>query len=482
MLVRVAEIRFFVREATTRLPFRFGATTMTWAPLVLCEAIVETSEAGRTAGWSSDLLAPKWFDKRPGRTHRDDAEDLLASARNAAAAATEPGRRPVPVFDLWWSVYGSCVLRPDLDPGLRLAAGFGVALVERAVIDAVLRATGSPLFAALRAHGILGFQPGAIHPDLADWDLRRSLPARPRNTIEVRHTVGLADPLRRSDVAAGDRPDDGLPVSLEEVIGCQGVRLFKVKLSGDPARDRERLLDVAGVAGGFLESDWRLSVDANENFADPGELVVLFERLAATDAGRDVLDRLLYVEQPLPRAVSFKRGVADALRRLAAFAPCIIDEADGDVSSFPEAIRSGYRGVSIKNCKGVFRALLNLGLCSVRSTPEAMLFIAPEDLTCLPVVALQQDLATVAALGIAHSERNGHHYFPGLEHLPKADALDALHAHPNLYRAGGRRVSLHVEAGRIDVRSLDAAGFGAAPAPHVGSWIPAEDWRFPEGR
>ena len=67
--------------------------------------------------------------------------------------------------------------------------------------------------------------------------------------------------------------------------------------------------------------------------------------------------------------------------------------------------------MSVKNCKGVFRALLSRGLCELADDGS---FQSAEDLTNLPVLALQQDLATIAALGLPHVERNGHHYFKGL--------------------------------------------------------------------
>ena len=41
---------------------------------------------------------------------------------------------------------------------------------------------------------------------------------------------------------------------------------------------------------------------------------------------------------------------------------------------------------------------------------------AADNLTNVPVVPLQQDLAAVRALGIPHLERNGHHYVHGLAH------------------------------------------------------------------
>ena len=54
--------------------------------------------------------------------------------------------------------------------------------------------------------------------------------------------------------------------------------------------------------------------------------------------------------------------------------------------------------------------------------------LTAEDLTTVGPVALQEDLAVVATLGIEHVERNGHHYFRGLSMFPR-DAVDPVVAH-----------------------------------------------------
>jgi len=87
-----------------------------------------------------------------------------------------------------------------------------------------------------------------------------------------------------------------------------------------------------------------------------------------------------------------------------------------------------------------------------------------EDLTNLPLLPLQQDLCTVAALGLAHVERNGHHYFRGLAHVPAADRRAALARHPGLYRedpAGSGEVFLRIDDGELDLSPLQGVGYGS---------------------
>jgi hypothetical protein len=88
-----------------------------------------------------------------------------------------------------------------------------------------------------------------------------------------------------------------------------------------------------------------------------------------------------------------------------------------------------------------------------------------EDLANLGPVALLQDLAMMALLGVTHVERNGHHYYRGLSMFPKDWQEAALAAHGDLYRRHEQGFpALRVVAGRLDLGTVNAAPFGVAPA------------------
>ena len=470
MHVRLRSVRFAVSDCVTRLPFRFGIHTLTWAPTLTARVELET-DAGTAIGHSADLLVPKWFEKDPGKSLQDDVEGLMASAEAAGRVAQSAS--PQSVFDLWWRTYSVRVHgEPESAPD-RLLRGFGVALVERAVIDAACRAAGLSFFEALQ-QDLFQVRPEVALSELADWSLAESLGAAPRSRVALRHTVGLVDALVASDVQ-GPRVDDGLPESLEEDIRAYGLRWFKLKLSGDPAADRERCLRFAEVVDAGAPDDWRVTVDGNEQFADLGVLVGLFRELGREPLGARLLERLTCIEQPLPRARSFEKSAIEGLAALGEHAPVILDEADHGIEAFPRALALGYGGVSVKNCKGVFRALLNRGLCERHRA-----FQSAEDLTNLGVLALQQDLTTVAALGLGHVERNGHHYFRGLSHLPAAEAQSALETHPDLWRGSAGGIELRVESGELQLGSLQAPGYGYSSAIEFDARTPLADWRYEE--
>jgi hypothetical protein len=164
----------------------------------------------------------------------------------------------------------------------------------------------------------------------------------------------------------------------------------------------------------------------------------------------------------LPR----ERALETPLGALAERFAFIIDESDGDYGAFPEARQLGYRGISSKACKGIYKSLLN-GARAMAWNAEgrAHYFISAEDLTCQAGLAVQQDTALVAFHGIAHAERNGHHYVEGFARAPAAEQESFASAHPDLYRRGDDAIRLRIENGAISTRSLGCIGFAAAAEP-----------------
>ncbi len=457
MQLRIVDSGMFVSDCRTRLPFRFGAVTMTEAPLCLAMLEIETDDGRRVRGYSSDLLVPKWFDKDPNKSPRENSSDLLASAHAAARSFRE---QPIStVFGAWWSVYQNRVESQAFGQGDQLVRGFGVALCERALMDAACRAAGVSFFTALK-EDLFGFQPQLLYPELDAWSLPTSLGDTPASRVRVRHTVGLTDALRQEELET--QLEDGLPRALEQDIAVYGLDTFKVKIGGGHDVDLERLKSLAAFFDETLD-DYQLTVDGNEQFDSLDDLLRLFDVVAREARGRRLVERLLYIEQPLHRGATFDTSRNRAMPQVRDIAPVIIDEADCALAALPRALELGYRGISVKNCKGVFRALASRGLCEIADDA----FQSAEDLTNLPVVALQQDLATVAALDLPHVERNGHHYFRGLEHLSRRETQWALQAHPALYVRHYSSARLDIQGGELKLDSLERPGYGAVGDPNL---------------
>lgn len=454
--VTIEAVRIHVLPCRTRLPFRFGIHTLTDVPL--CELALDVATPdGLATGHASDLLIPKWFRKRAETPPEVDSAELYDSVDAAVAAAT--GGAPRPVFEHWFELHQDRVRRdaPDV-----LVQGFGVGMVERALMDAVCRGAGCGWIEAWR-HGLFGFDPTVLHPDLAGW---RFCPSQTIG-IDLRHTVGLLDAIRRTDVS--QRVDDGLPESLEEDIDAGGLRWFKLKIGGDPDEDLSRLMSIVDLVSNTVGPEARFTLDGNEQYQDITALDRLLDHLPPY-----LKDRLVSIEQPVPRAETDDVDVT----ALARHAPVIIDEADCDPHAFRRALARGYTGVSVKNCKGVFQAVANHGLCDVLGDG---LFQSGEDLTNIASIPLQQDLVTMSALGLSHVERNGHHYFRGLDHLGPERADRLVQACPDLYNANDACAQVAVRDGRLSINSLHACGFGGPVESIASIALTGEHWRQRQG-
>ena len=141
---------FHVRDLRTRLPFRYGIVTLTHFPLLHLAVDVETADGRRGRGFAADNLPPKWFDKDPTKSFRDNVLDQLASIRAAHEAYLAAARAPRTIFDIWLDAYADCRRRgPAL--GLNgLTASFGSSLFERALADAAGRLAGHGVVEMLR--------------------------------------------------------------------------------------------------------------------------------------------------------------------------------------------------------------------------------------------------------------------------------------------------------------------------------------------
>ena len=96
-------------DLRTRLPFRFGGAILSAAPLATLRVLVKTEDGEDAEGFSSDLLVPKWFEKDPAKSARDDVISLLASIERATASWTRAAAAPTSVFAAWQGAYAECV-------------------------------------------------------------------------------------------------------------------------------------------------------------------------------------------------------------------------------------------------------------------------------------------------------------------------------------------------------------------------------------
>jgi hypothetical protein len=447
---------FFERPVKLRLPFRFGVVTLTEAPQVFVRARIKLADGREGEGVSAELLAPKWFDKSPALTNEDNFDQLrrsLAIARKSllAAGVDTP-------FELSAAVDG-----PHHDAcaaiGLNgLVASFGLALLDRAIIDALGRLEGASVFSLVKANW-LGLD-ASTATDLAGFDFGKLLAGlAPAKSIHARHTVGLVDALTRSETA-GKRIDDGLPESLEEVVAAYGHRYYKLKVAGKIDSDIDRLCGIAAVID--RGQPYQATLDGNEQYHDIDEVTALWRRIGEEPRLARLKSSIIFIEQPIAR----DRALSASVKSLSDEIPIEIDESDADVAVFPRARALGYRGISSKSCKGFYRALINRARIEKWNAEELdRYFMSAEDLTTQAGVAVQQDLALATLIGATHVERNGHHYVDGMSGVPEAEQEAFLQAHPDVYHRAGTNVRVTIRNGAVAIGSLATPGLGVGPMP-----------------
>jgi hypothetical protein len=444
MRLAVRDIAFFERPVAFVRPFRFGAVVINAAPQAFVRVEIEVEGKGSSVGAAAEMLVPKWFDKRPHLTPEQTVTELRRSlmiARDLYLAHSS--------FETAFGLHASCLAaqveacaREDIPP---LAAAYGPAEIDKAILDALLRSAGVNFF-----DGMIGNIAGVdarLSPDLQDSDIAQFLAGRARlERVAIRHTVGLDDQVEGAGGVADAKENTG-------------ARYFKLKLNGDPEADAARLVRIGNELA-TLAYDYRVSLDANEQYADLLALGTLVDRLDSDSALRPIATKLLYIEQPMPRDIT-RQSLLGKPRGC----DFIIDEADDSYGAFPAARTLGYRGISSKSCKGIYKSIVKSTRAAKWSGEGEKFFVTGEDLTCQAGLAVQQDLALGALIGVTHAERNGHHYVDGFADTPLAEAQAFLASHPDLYIHDGNKIRLSIHDGDLLTESLVTAGFATAVHP-----------------
>jgi hypothetical protein len=440
----VRDIALFERPVTFARPFRFGAVTISTTPQVFVRVEIEVEGKGRATGAGAEFLVAKWFDKRAHLAPEATVDELRRSL--SIARELYLGHKG---FDTAFGLHAACIgaqveacAREDIPP---LAAAYGPAEIDKAILDALLRCVGANFFDGMREN-VAGID-ARLSRDLGDDEIGRFLGGRNRlERVAIRHTVGLDDTVEGAGGVADHKEN-------------AGARYFKLKLNGDPEADAARLIRI-GRELTTLSHDYKVTLDANEQYADLTALGALVERLDRDHGLKPIAAKLLYIEQPMPRDITRQSPLGALAGR-----SFIIDEADDSYDAFPVARALGYRGISSKSCKGIYKSIINATRAAKWSAAGAKYFVTGEDLTCQAGLAVQQDLALGALIGVTHAERNGHHYVDGFGDTPTAEAEAFLAAHRDLYTGDGGKVRLMIHDGDLLTGSLQAPGFATSVHP-----------------
>ena len=476
MKVRILEGETRLINLRTRMPFKYGIATMTDVPYAFLRLLVEIN--GSTyEGYAADNLPPKWFTKVPEQPLGQEMVEMLRVIEHARESAI--GMEADSPFELWQDLADTQTQWGTENQITPLLYGFGTSMVERALIEASCRALGKPFAKALIDNdfgislGAMQIENGATQP--VDW-----LPQSPLPSIIARHTVGLADPLTAADIPKDEKVADQLPQAFIDCIRAYGLCHFKIKINGQPDTDLARLSALAEIITQNAPKDFAFTLDGNEQFKSITDFQTFWQSVQDDDGLRIFFQRLLFIEQPLHRDIALEESLREQFAQWPDRPPVIIDESDATLESLPTALRLGYAGTSHKNCKGIFKGIANRCLIEKRAREGDQVLMSGEDLCNVGPIALLQDLAVCAALGIESVERNGHHYHPGLSQLPPSMQEGALKHHADLYhKSPDGWPTLNIRDGRVSMDSINRAPFGVGFEAAMDALTPAADWEPP---
>ena len=215
MPYKIEQAELLIRETPPdRQSFAIGGKPTKRRPrAILLVRLLLSDDRGKTAwGVAGDRPSFGWLDKRPGYTPEEKLERLLELVRGARDIyLSKPFKSP----ETHWINCHREILQLGIEQKHEaLSSTFASALLERAMLDAFCRLHGVSLFDALKQR-LLEPNFAELDPSLKGMKLHELLPSQPRVSFNIRHTVGLSDPLLDSEIVPDERINDGEPESLD---------------------------------------------------------------------------------------------------------------------------------------------------------------------------------------------------------------------------------------------------------------------------
>ena len=411
--IRICQVACRSERIAYRTPIKFGGRVVTDAVLWHVDVEVETVAGRRGLGRGSMPLGNVWAWPSAVLT----PEVTLAAISRLAELTCEDARGCAEVgypLDLSLTLAQrhaaiSAQVGGELklaEPIPKLAQLLAASPLEAALHDAQGIALGINSYNLLGREYVSRDLGAYLGPEFAGEYLDAYTLREPKPRMPLYHLVGALDPLTTADVATP--VGDGLPETLDEWIGADGLTHLKIKLAGDNlAWDTARVVAVEQVATVAQARrgcpQWHYSVDFNEKCASVD--YVLDFLAAVEERAPQALERIQYIEQPTHR--DLRANPENRMHRAARLKPVVIDESLTDFDSLLAARELGYSGVALKACKGQTEALL-MGAAAQKYG----MFLCVQDLTCpgasfLHSASIAARLPTIAAI-----EGNGRQYCP----------------------------------------------------------------------
>ncbi len=411
--VRIREVAYRIRPEPMRTPLKFGGSVMRDLDILSVRITVERRGGGTATGLGVMPLGNVWsFPPRLETPQRslEAMRKLAPLLQEVFRGSTESGH-PV---DLLRDLLEECLrTAASLSTEMNLAHAMPklCTLVVYSAFDAaLLDAFG--IANRVNTYNALGekWVGSDLATDLDDRFRGKYLDSftlrEPRQSMPLYHLVGGLDPLTPGDVK--EAVNDGLPETLIDWIGADGLTHFKIKLDGDNLDwDVTRIANIERVVAAEQEkrgvAEWVYSADFNERCRDVEYLLAFFARVRESSPA--AFRRLQYIEQPTDR--DLKAHPENRVHAAAKIKPVVIDESLTDFESLLLAREQGYSGIALKACKGISEALK-----MAAAALEFGMFITVQDLTCPGASFLQSAELAARVPTVAAVEGNARQYLP----------------------------------------------------------------------
>jgi L-alanine-DL-glutamate epimerase-like enolase superfamily enzyme len=411
--IRILEVRHGYEDWRYRAPYKFGGRVVDRVTILNVRCRVETG-AGKSAwGFGSMTMGNMWAFPSPTMSYEvtlgamKELAERIARITGQCREVGHPLDLALVLEPEYLAAAGEVSREGKLDQPLpRLCTLVVASPFDAALHDAFGKVHARNVYATygpdLMTHDLSRY----LGPEFEGERLDRYLLRKPPERIPLFHSVGGLDPLEAKDV---EKPvGDGLPETLPEWIGRNGLVRVKIKLSGEDLRgDVERTLRIDRVTAEAQTrrsvKDWKYCLDFNERCPNVGYVLDFLRQIRAGTP--DGFARILYVEQPTARDLEANR--ANVMHEAARLRPVVIDESLTGLESLRLAREMGYNGVALKACKGQSQAVL-----MAAAARKYGMFLCVQDLTC-PGASLIHSVGISAHVpAVAGIEANARQYVP----------------------------------------------------------------------
>ncbi|GHB96268.1 hypothetical protein [Cerasicoccus arenae] len=343
----------------------------------------------------------------------NDSPVFAQAAEQAARYATEI--RASSVFGFWLKLRDAMMSWRKANDKTEASIAFGLALVERALVDAFCRGQQMSFTDCLRQN-TLRIDLGKLCKPLAG-----KKPAELLQPIQPRLNIQLL-------IAA----DTEFSVFTDAL--AQGIRHFQFGLSGHPSVDIARLIAFSERLD-RLEGVYSVSLEGNAAFATTTDLRVLWDDMSAASELKKFCRRIGYIEQPFSVEESLGNAVVALFAEWPNRPPILIDEADNAPGACARSFEWGYAGAVFRADRGLIPSIVDACLLGARRDrePVGKWTVAAGPLTTGHPLALLPELAACAALGLTSVTAQPEIFQPNVVELPEAWKADILQAHSETF-------------------------------------------------